>query len=399
MARAMSNKLTLIAASVCAACASVPARAGDLASSMHFEAGYTGDYFSNRRGGLERGSRHLSKLDVSATLDVEELFDIQGMSLFVSAESNAGGGLSDRYVGDSFGVSNIDAPAASRVFEAGAAWGFGEDGKHGLRVGLLDLNAEFDASEPRALYINSVFGIGQDLSQTGENGPSIYPTTSLGMSVNLQVAPGWHWLSGAYDGVPGDPHKSDVTTVHLHHDDGVLLISELQRLSEDRFEKVAVGLWGYTQRTEHLAAEGHGPTGSSHNRGWYVSADSRLGAMDDARPWSTSLRIGHAEHRVNDCDWSVIAALNYDLPRPLGREQSFGIGAAWINTSSARRASTEGLDDYEAAVELTWRATVTDWLVLQPDVQYVVNPGAQRSLRNAVVMGLRFEVAAPTFSW
>ncbi len=108
---------------------------------------------------------------------MEELFDIRGLTLFVSGQSNAGGGLSDRFVGDSFAVSNIDAPKASRLFEAGAAWGFGEDGEHGVRVGLLDLNAEFDASDPRGLFINSVFGIGQDFSQSGENGPSIFPTT------------------------------------------------------------------------------------------------------------------------------------------------------------------------------------------------------------------------------
>jgi porin len=399
MSGAMSKQLTLVAAGLCAACAPALAPAGDFASSMSFEAGYTSDYFSNRRGGLGRGDRHLSNLDVAATLDMEELFDIRGLTLFVSGQSNAGGGLSERFVGDSFAVSNIDAPAAARLFEAGAAWSFGEDGKHAARVGLLDLNAEFDASDPRGLYINSVFGIGQDFSQSGENGPSIFPTTSLGMSVNLQIAPEWHWLSAAFDGVPGDPHQPKVTTVHLNHADGLLLVSELQRLSEGRVEKVAFGVWGYTQTTEHLVAEDAEPTGSTHNHGWYVSADSRLGALDEVRPWRTSLRVGHAEHSVNDCDWSVIGALNYDVARPPGREQSVGIGAAWIKTSSAFRDSTAELDDYEAAVELTWRATVTDWLTLQPDVQYIVNPGSQRSLRNAVVVGLRFEVAAPTFSW
>jgi porin len=85
-------------------------------------------------------------------------------------------------------------------------------------------------------------------------------------------------------------------------------------------------------------------------------------------------------------------------PGCTGREQSFGI-AAWIKTSSALRESAEGVDDYETAVELTWRAAVTDWLTLQPDVQYIINPGSQRSLRNAVAVGLRFEIAAPTFSW
>jgi porin len=399
MSWAISKNLTLMGAGVCAACASISAQAGDLASSMHFEAGYTTDFFSNRRGGLERGDRHIADLNVSAMFDMEELFDIRGLTLFVYGQSNDGGGLSERFVGDSFAVSNIDATTGSRFLEAGAAWGFGEDGEHGVRLGLLDLNAEFDTSDPRSLYINSVFGVGQDLSQSGAGGPSIFPTTSLGVSLNLQVAPLWHWLSAAYDGVPGDPSHPKATTVQLHHDDGLLLISELQRLSEGRVEKVALGVWGYTQTVEHLVAEGAAPLGSSHNQGWYVSADSRLGALDEVRPWRTSLRLGHAEQSVNDHDWTLTAALNYDVPRALGREQSFGIGAAWIKTSSALRESAKGVDDYETALELTWRATVTDWLILQPDVQYIVNPGSQRSSRNAVVVGLRFDIAAPTFSW
>jgi porin len=405
MSWAMSKQLTLIAAGVCAACAGVSVQAGDFASSMEIEASYTSDFFSNRHGGLEIGSRHLSNLDVAATLDMEELLEVRGLTLFVSGQSNDGGGLSDRYVGDSFAVSNIDAPKASRLFEAGAAWGFGEDGQHGLRVGLLDLNAEFDASDPRGLFINSVFGIGQDFSQSGENGPSIFPTTSLGATMNLEVASQWHLLGGVFDGVPGNPDHPTETAVLLEHDDGLLLVSELQRLSDDgHVEKLAFGLWGYTQRTHHLVAEGVQPTGSAHNHGWYVSADTRLGALDEVRPWRTSLRIGHAERSVNDCDWSVIGSLNYDLPRPPGREQSFGIGAVWIKASAAMRNSAaaldeEGWDKYQSAIELTWRATVSDWLTVQPDVQYIVNPGSQRALRNALVVGLRFEVAAPTFSW
>ncbi|WP_161965746.1 carbohydrate porin [Steroidobacter cummioxidans] len=387
----ISKNLTLMSAGVCATCAAVSAQAGDFASSMQFEAGYASDFFVNLRGGLARGDRHLANLDVVATLDMQELWDIRGLTLFVYGQSNAGGGLSERFVGDSFDVSNIDAPAASRFLELGAAWEFGDDGEHGVRVGLLDLNTEFDVSAPRNLYVNGAFGMGQELGQSGEHGPSSYPTTSLGVSLNLQVAPQWHWLNGVFDGVPGDPHRPKATTVQLHHDDGLLLISELQRLSAGRVEKLAFGVWGYTRATEHLA-------GSAHNQGWYVSADSRLGPLDEVRPWRTSLRIGHAEQSVNDHDWSLTTALNYDLARPVGREQSFGVGAVWIKTSAALRDS-EDVDDYETALELTWRVTVSDWLVLQPDVQYIINPGSQRSLSNAVVLGLRFEIVAPTFQW
>ena len=42
-------------------------------------------------------------------------------------------------------------------------------------------------------------------------------------------------------------------------------------------------------------------------------------------------------------------------------------------------------------IELTYSTQLTDWLRVQPDVQYVINPGADRSLDNALVIGIRFE--------
>ena len=52
----------------------------------------------------------------------------------------------------------------------------------------------------------------------------------------------------------------------------------------------------------------------------------------------------------------------------------------------------ESTDRTETNIELTWRARVNDWLTLQPDVQYVMNPGTNPAVRNAWVVGLRFNV-------
>src|SRR5688500_17695649 len=81
---AMSKTMTVIAAGVCAACAGISAEAGDFASSLQFDGMYTSDFFSNRRGGVARGDRHLANLDISAMLDVEHLWGARGLTLFVS---------------------------------------------------------------------------------------------------------------------------------------------------------------------------------------------------------------------------------------------------------------------------------------------------------------------------
>jgi porin len=60
---------------------------------------------------------------------------------------------------------------------------------------------------------------------------------------------------------------------------------------------------------------------------------------------------------------------------------------------AARRAgSAVGIQSYELVLELTYRFQVTGWLRMQPDVQYIINPGATGSIPNALVMG--FQVSA-----
>jgi porin len=47
------------------------------------------------------------------------------------------------------------------------------------------------------------------------------------------------------------------------------------------------------------------------------------------------------------------------------------------------------MDRSETVVELTYRAQISRFFVLQPDVQWVVNPGMNPELADALVFGLR----------
>ena len=56
------------------------------------------------------------------------------------------------------------------------------------------------------------------------------------------------------------------------------------------------------------------------------------------------------------------------------------------------RAGTPA-EEHELALELTYRASLTPWLTVQPDVQLVLNPGADAAMDNAVVVGCRCELS------
>jgi porin len=46
----------------------------------------------------------------------------------------------------------------------------------------------------------------------------------------------------------------------------------------------------------------------------------------------------------------------------------------------------------ETAIEWSYEMPLAGWLTLQPNLQYIVNPGGDSSIDDAVVAGLRFAV-------
>ena len=53
----------------------------------------------------------------------------------------------------------------------------------------------------------------------------------------------------------------------------------------------------------------------------------------------------------------------------------------------------EALKRREIAIELTYRAEITEYLAIQPDLQYVINPGLVPGRDDAFVAGLRLELS------
>ena len=58
-------------------------------------------------------------------------------------------------------------------------------------------------------------------------------------------------------------------------------------------------------------------------------------------------------------------------------------------SSEFRELVEADTDDWEIDIEFTYRAVLTAWLSLQPDFQYVINPGGDPTLDDAFVIGLR----------
>jgi len=167
---------------------------------------YTGEIFGNLRGGFSRGVEYLDNFDLLLSVDAEKFVSWKGASFLIYGLGNQGGSPSS-HAGDHQTASNIDAPDTWKLYEAWYQQNF-LGNRLSFLVGLHDLNSEFDAMETSALFINSSHGIGPDYSQSGQNGPSIFPTTSLAGRIRFRPRDYLYIQSAVYDGLPGDLDNS-----------------------------------------------------------------------------------------------------------------------------------------------------------------------------------------------
>ena len=104
------------------------------------------------------------------------------------------------------------------------------------------------------------------------------------------------------------------------------------------------------------------------------------------------LQLGSTSDRLSPVDRHAGAGLVW-TGYVRGREaDQFGFMATWVRFGGAARAAGTFTESYELACELFYRLHLTPWLQLQPDLQYIVNPGGA-GLSDAFVGTLRLELA------
>lgn len=350
---------------------------------MLLQATYTAEVIGNASGGLKQGTRYLDNFDLVFEADMEALVGWNGAQVHIYGLYNNGHSISD-LVGDTQAVSNIETgTSALRLYEA---WVDQKIGEHvSLRAGLYDLNSEFDALDAAGLFVSSPHGIGTDFAQSGQNGPSIFPSTSLAARLAVSPAEGWTVRAAVLDGVPGNPAHPGRTAVKLGHGDGALLVGEVEAPLGGG--KLLLGHWRYTADFDRN--DGNAP--GDGNAGTYVRAEVPL-IERSGRKVDAFARLGTASGRYNMFDRFASGGLKFSGWISGRDEDEFGIAVAAAFTSDSWRAATGG-GASEVAIEATYRAQVAPWLAVQPNIHYIHRPSADPAIANALVIGLRAEAS------
>lgn len=338
---------------------------------------YTADTLANLSGGLQTDERYLSNIDLFTRLRFAG-----GNSVYLHGTYNDGETFSGDVVGDAQIASNIEAGQATRLYQAYYELGSEREGA-GFLFGLWDLNSRLDVIAPAGLFMNSSHGIGAEFALSGQRGPSIFPVTALALYAHARLGTGLKLRGAILDGVPGDPDRPHRTAIELSRDDGALLVTEAEWSANARWTAKA-GVWHYTSQLDYRDDSRRDGFG----QGVYASLAGDL-VPDQLSGW---LRYGVANDKVQSVRRYFGTGLVLDnIPGSLEDKAGFAIATAFasrpLRDNQASRAET--------SLELTYSVTVTPWLRLQPDLQYIVNPGFRKDRDDALVIGMRMEL---TFS-
>lgn len=365
-----------------------------LASGIDLEVSFIGDYFSNLSGGIQSETSFMNNVSLTAGFDMEKLAGINKMSFHLSTLGIIGGNFLQNS-GAIQGISNIAGANQWKVYEAWIEQSL-INNKLALLFGLYDLNAEFDVRESSRVFANPSFGIGFDFAQTGKNGPSIFPHTSLAVRLKVELSKSLEILAAAFDGVPGSLDNEAGLHVKWNQDEGVLLTGEIifspreKKYGKD-YSKFSIGAWYYTSNFEKTA-DGLKENG---NCGIYVSGEQFIYSEYPSTEQGLAIfgRVGIANSSFNPSDFSIQGGLNYTGLFPGRDEDMLGLAFTSIHLSKEFRNIEQLELKYETILELTYSFQLLNWLRLQPDLQYIFNPVASRNSDYAYAAGLRAEVA------
>ncbi|HEV2301140.1 MAG TPA: carbohydrate porin [Stellaceae bacterium] len=399
-----------------------------------FELGivYIGETFADLAGGIHRGTVYEGRLAMALDVDLKKLAGWQGGTFHASMYQIHGHGPSANLVGNFFDVSSIEALPSTRLFTLWLQQNLFDD-RLSIRLGQLAMDDEFLISTAAANLVNADFG---DPAINYENmtaGGPIYPVADPGLRVQVKPRGDLALLAAVFGANPGGGNCAmgvqlcDPSGTTFSFSGGTLWAGELQySINQGNGAgglpgTYRIGSWretgGFADQHFGLDASGAEVSLASPNVAskLFHGGDYALYGVLDQMLWrrkgtqdqglSGFLRLGGAPADRNLVSFYADGGLSWKgFP---GRPDDIAIlglayaaispAASGLDRDGAALAPGHPIRDAETVVELSWLAQVRPWLVVQPDLQYIVHPGGNvpnpnrppTAIPDALIVGLR----------
>jgi porin len=390
--------------------------------------------WGNLSGGLRTGAVYAGLTTASMKLDLETIAGWSGTTFTVSVLQIHGRGPTPNLIGSLQAVSGVEATRSTKLDNLWIEKSL-LGGDLSIRVGQEGANDEFMLSNSAAVFVNSSFGYPSLMALSLPSGGPNYPLAAPMVRVQYKASDRFTVIGAAFDGDPAgpgtnDPQIRDRTGTAFRLRDGVLAFLELwysagSDAQDGRPGTYKIGAWYHSGRFSDPL---HDTTGrsladpASNGIARQYRGDNAVYAVMDQVLWRPNgdkdrglnvfgLAIAAPDDR-NFTSVSLQGGLNWTGPFPERPKDVAGLAIGYANLGSAQRqlgadlvrfgAAAKAFRGHETIIELTYQYMAAPWLILQPDVQYVINPGAgvpspvangkSQLLKDAVLAGMRATV-------
>jgi porin len=370
------------------------------------------DPFANVAGGRRRGFSEYDLLALDLLFDTDKLFGLPGGEFHIGFANNSGTSLSQKYVGNNFPVQLADvASAIARLTYLSYTQSLLDD-RLSVRLGRLTINSVYGEEFAGSQYFKAFTSVAFDLVPLGVflNAPGAfgYPLTTWGARIKFEPVESVYAMAGCYNGDPAtkedDRHGVDFT---LRGPPFVIGEVGYRR----NYGEGATGLPGNLKLGAYYnggSAEvfdsglaGRPPETVRARYGFYLLGDQALlrwGDPAEKRHVGAFAAVVCApDQRVNMAPYFFDAGLVAYGFLPSRPRDFAGFGVAYgsyggdLRRAEAVQAVTDpavGVQRWEMTLEWTYGCTIKPGLLVQPSLQYLVNPTGNTAVPNALAIGV-----------
>jgi porin len=396
------------------------------------------EVLGNLTGGSRQGFAYDGLITATLQMDTQRAFGWYGGLFNASLLQIHGRNLSAENLLTLQTASGIEADPATRLWELWYQQKMFDD-KVDVKIGQQSLDQEFMVSQNSSYFINTMMGWPMLPSADMPGGGPAYPLSALGVRVRAHPTDSVTVLAGVYNGSPtsenyGDPQVRNPGGTSFPLNGGILAISELQYaypsqgtlVQPDESDPLArtykIGFWYDSENFADLQYDNTGlplanpastgaPAEHRGNYAFYAVADQMIYRFENDADRNINVFIRPMFTPLQDrnlINFSVNGGVTMHEPF-FGRDDDVaGIGFGYTRVSNSATGFDENTAFYnpgvftairhrETFIEATYQYTVTPWWQIQPDVQYVVTPGAgvvnpnnpTQKVKNEAVIGVR----------
>ncbi len=397
---------------------------------------YTNNIAGNVVGGRQRGATYTDNVGFGVEFQLEKLIGWKGAVFTVSGLNRAGSNLSQEFIGNQFTVQQVYGSQTAMFYALNLEQSFFDD-KLSIKLGRMAAGDEFASSPIYWLYMNNgIDGNPQSLPVNTQF--STYPSATWGARVRVDPTPEWNALAGIFQTSPQYGNRGyHGLNWRIQDGDGVILVGQVGwtpeffkrpapadaggarpkhpgeegAVADDKIEAknfkepatVMKGLPGhywfgaYDSPTNY---DQFGPGGQASNSfGFYWHADQMIfqespGSDQGLTIWSAF--VLSPQQNIAKLPFQANGGIFYKGLVPTRDEDEAMFGAAYGQFSEdyadAAEAAGNGSPDYELVFEFGYRVQLNSFLSVQPNIQYVINPGGAHNIPDALVLGAQCSV-------